>query len=67
VYQVLVTDVRSEGINGIKVLVLGSTGTLGRGEEVGSKGDDEKLVIETFLENHVNDVSQADTTIAVCL
>ena len=28
-YQMLVTDVRSESINGIKVLAVGSTGTLG--------------------------------------
>ena len=63
--QVLVTDVRSESINGIKVLAVGSTGTLGRDEEVGAKGDDEKLIIETLLEDHDTGVSQADVTIAV--
>ena len=63
--QVLVTDVRSEGINGVKVLAVGSAGTLGGGEEVGAKGDGQKLIIETLLEDHVTGVSQADTTIAV--
>jgi len=65
VYQVLVTDVRSESINGIKVLAVGSTGTLGGGEEVGAKGDGQKLIIEALLENHGTGVSQADTTITV--
>ena len=44
-------------INGIKVLAVGSTGTLGGGEEVGAKSDDEKLIIETLLENHGTGVS----------
>ncbi len=61
----LVADVRSEGINGIKVLAVGSTGPLGGGEEVGAKGDGEKLIIEALLEDHGTGVSQADTTIAV--
>ena len=56
-YQALVTDVRSESINGIKVLAVGSTGTLGGGEEVGAKGGGEKLIIETLLENHGTGVS----------
>ena len=56
-YQVLVADVRSEGINGIKVLAVGSTGTLGGGEEVGAKGDGEKLIIETLLGDHGTGVS----------
>jgi hypothetical protein len=60
VYQELATDVRSEGINGIEVLAVGSTGTLGRGEEVGAKGDGEKLIIETLLEDHGPGVSQTD-------
>ncbi len=59
-YQELATDVRSEGINGIEVLAVGSTGTLGRGEEVGAKGDGEKLIIETLLEDHGPGVSQTD-------
>ena len=59
------TDVRSESINGIKVLAVGSTGTLGGGEEVGAKGDGQQLIIEALLENHGTGVSQADTTIAV--
>jgi hypothetical protein len=65
VYQVLVTDVRSESVNGIKVLAVGSTGTLGGGEEVGGKGDVQKLITETLLEDHCTGVGQADTTIAV--
>ena len=56
-YQVLVTDVRSECINGIKVLAVGSTGTLGGGEEVGAKGDGEELIIEALLEDHGTGVS----------
>jgi hypothetical protein len=60
-----VTDVRSESINGIEVLAVGSTGTLGRGEEVGTKGDVEKLIVEALLEDHGTGVSQTDSTVAV--
>jgi hypothetical protein len=52
-------------LNGVKVLEVGSTGTLGGGEEVGAKGGGQKLIIETLLEDHDTGVSQADTTITV--
>jgi hypothetical protein len=64
-YESLVSDVRSESINGIKVLTVGSTGTLGWGKEVGAKGDGEKLIIKDLLEDHGTGVSQADAVIAV--
>ena len=48
----LVTDVGSEGIDGVKVLAVGSTDTLGRSEEVGVEDDGHELVVETLLEDH---------------
>ncbi len=63
--QVLVTDVGSEGKNGVKVLAVGSTGTLGRGEEVGTEGGGQELIVETLLEDHDTGVGQVDATIDV--
>ena len=64
VHKVLVTNVGSEGINGIK-LTVGPASTLGGGEEVGAESDDQEFVIETLLKNHGSHISQTDTTIAV--
>jgi hypothetical protein len=65
VNKVLVTNVGSEGINGIKFLTVGPASTLGGGEEVGAESDDQEFVIETLLKNHGPHISQTDTTIAV--
>ncbi len=49
VYKVLVTNVRSEGINDIKNLEVGPGITLRGGEEVRTEGDSQELVIKTLL------------------
>ena len=47
-------------MNGVKVLAVGSTGTLGGGEEVRAKGGGQKLIIETLLEDHDTRSCQPD-------
>jgi len=61
----LVTNVTSESVNGIKILAVGPASTLRGGEKVGMENDRKKFIVETLLENHDTYISQTDTTVVV--